>query len=96
MQHWHNVLIFVLNSCSVTEHADHKCAKIVGEALKIVPEAFVIVIGCYEQLKPEAISAIPGVKEVFGTHEKFKLLDWITDWNFKKWGEWATIQVASI
>ena len=88
--------VFVLNTCSVTENADHKCARIVREALKMAPEAFVIVIGCYAQLKPEAIAAIPGVDAVFGTHEKFKLLDWITDWNKKKSDELATIQVASI
>ncbi len=88
--------IFVLNTCSVTENADHKCAKIVKDALKIVPEAFVIVIGCYAQLKPEEIAAIPGVDAVFGTHEKFKLLDWITDWNKKELDASATIQVSSI
>ncbi|MGI2299546.1 tRNA (N(6)-L-threonylcarbamoyladenosine(37)-C(2))-methylthiotransferase MtaB [Candidatus Cardinium hertigii] len=88
--------IFVLNTCSVTENADHKCAKIVREALKIAPKAFIIVIGCYAQLKPEEIAAIPGVDAVFGTHEKFKLLDWITDWNKKRSDESATIQVISI
>ncbi|WP_243517489.1 MULTISPECIES: tRNA (N(6)-L-threonylcarbamoyladenosine(37)-C(2))-methylthiotransferase MtaB [unclassified Candidatus Cardinium] len=88
--------VFVLNTCSVTENADHKCAKIVREALKMVPEAFVIVIGCYAQLKPEEIAAIPGVDAIFGTHEKFKLLDWITDWHKKKLDESATIQVTSI
>lgn len=61
--------VFVLNTCSVTENADHKCAKIVKEALKMAPKAFVIVIGCYAQLKPEEIAAIPGVDAVFGTHE---------------------------
>ncbi|WP_419241365.1 tRNA (N(6)-L-threonylcarbamoyladenosine(37)-C(2))-methylthiotransferase MtaB [Cardinium endosymbiont of Nabis limbatus] len=88
--------VFVLNTCSVTENADDKCAKMVREALKMAPEAFVIVIGCYAQLKPEAIAAIPGVDAVFGTHEKFKLLDWITDWHKKKSDESATIQVTSI
>ena len=38
--------VFVLNTCSVTENADHKCAKVIRSALKIVPHAFVIVIGC--------------------------------------------------
>ncbi|CAH2559661.1 tRNA (N(6)-L-threonylcarbamoyladenosine(37)-C(2))-methylthiotransferase MtaB [Cardinium endosymbiont of Oedothorax gibbosus] len=88
--------VFVLNTCSVTENADHKCSKIVRETLKMAPEAFVIVIGCYAQLKPEEIAAIPGVDAVFGTHEKFKLLDWITDWNKKKSDELATIQITSI
>ncbi|CCM09825.1 Putative methylthiotransferase yqeV [Cardinium endosymbiont cEper1 of Encarsia pergandiella] len=88
--------VFVLNTCSVTENADHKCAKIVKEALKMAPKAFVIVIGCYAQLKPEEIAAIPGVDAVFGTHEKFKLLHWITDWHKKRSDEWGTIQVTSI
>lgn len=88
--------VFVLNTCSVTENADHKCAKIVKEALKTAPEAFVIVIGCYAQLKPETIAAIPGVDIVLGTHEKFKLLDWLTDFTKKQINEKAAIQVSSI
>lgn len=77
--------IFVINTCSVTEKADKKCQKIVNEALKIAPNAFIIVIGCYAQLKPQAIAQIPGVDAVLGTNEKFKLLDLLTQ--FKKKGK---------
>lgn len=88
--------IFVINTCSVTENADNKCAKIVKEALKISPEAFVIVVGCYAQLKPEVIAKIAGVDAVLGTNEKFKLLDLITDFNKKQANELATIKVSPI
>jgi len=69
-----NPNIFVINTCSVTENADKKCAKIVNEALSISPNAFIIVIGCYAQLKPEEVAKIPGVDAVVGTSEKFELL----------------------
>ena len=67
--------IFVINTCSVTEKAVQKCHKIVKEALQVSPNAFIIVIGCYAQLKPHAITQIPGVDAVLGASEKFKLLD---------------------
>ena len=70
--------VFVINTCSVTDKADKKCQKIVKEALQISPDAFIIVIGCYAQLKPQTIAQIPGVDAVLGTSEKFKLLDLIT------------------
>jgi len=74
--------IFVINTCSVTEKADNKCQKVVKEALQISPNAFIIVVGCYAQLKPQAIAQIPGVDAVLGTSEKFKLLDLLI--NFEK------------
>ncbi len=67
--------IFIINTCSVTENADKKCKKIVREARKISPEAFVAIIGCYAQLKPKEISEIPGVDAVLGAAEKFQLVD---------------------
>lgn len=70
--------IFVINTCSVTEKADKKCAKIVNDVLKVVPNAFIIIIGCYAQLKPHTIAQIPGVDAVLGTNEKFKLLALLT------------------
>lgn len=88
--------VFVLNTCSVTENADHKCAKAIKHALKIAPEAFVIVIGCYAQLQPDAIAQIPGVDVVLGTHEKFKLFDIITSFKKKKENTTATIAVTAI
>ncbi len=71
--------IFVINTCSVTDNADKKCRQIVKKALKINPEAFVTMIGCYAQLKPDEISHIPGVDLVLGANEKFNILDHIED-----------------
>lgn len=65
--------IFIINTCSVTENADKKCHKIVREARHISPDAFVAIIGCYAQLKPAEIAAIPGVDAVLGAAEKFRL-----------------------
>ncbi|MDN5204789.1 tRNA (N(6)-L-threonylcarbamoyladenosine(37)-C(2))-methylthiotransferase MtaB [Fulvivirgaceae bacterium BMA10] len=67
--------IYIINTCSVTENADKKCKKVVREALKISPEAYVAIIGCYAQLKPKEISEIPGVDAVLGAAEKFQLID---------------------
>lgn len=74
--------IFVINTCSVTENADKKCRQIVKNAKKISPESFVVIIGCFAQLKPKEISEIPGVDAVLGAAEKFKLLEHLN--NFEK------------
>lgn len=71
--------IYVINTCSVTDHADKKCRKVVKEALKYSPEAFIAIIGCYAQIKPEEISMIPGVDLVLGASEKFRLVDYLDD-----------------
>lgn len=70
--------IYVINTCSVTEHADRKCRKVVNEALKHSPEAYITIVGCYAQLKPQEIATIPGVDMVLGAAEKFQLLDHIS------------------
>lgn len=71
--------VFVINTCSVTDNADKKCKKVVKEALKISPNAYVTIVGCYAQLKPKEISEIPGVDMVLGAAEKFRIVDYITD-----------------
>jgi len=71
--------VFVINTCSVTENADKKCKKVVKEALKISPNAYVTIVGCYAQLKPQEISEIPGVDMVLGAAEKFQIVDYIQD-----------------
>ena len=53
--------IYVLNTCSVTENADKECKRLVRQVLKINSEAFVVIIGCFAQLKPEEISKYKGV-----------------------------------
>jgi threonylcarbamoyladenosine tRNA methylthiotransferase MtaB len=69
--------IYIINTCSVTENADKKCKQLVKKALKINPNAFVAIIGCYAQLKPEEIGRIPGVDLVLGANEKFNILEHI-------------------
>ena len=69
--------IFVINTCSVTENADKKCRSVVRRALKVNPDAFVTMIGCYAQLKPNEIASIPGVDLVLGANEKFNILEHI-------------------
>lgn len=71
--------IYVLNTCSVTEQADRECKKIVRQALRHQPDAFVVVTGCYAQLKPHEIADIPGVDLVLGAGEKFRILDYVDD-----------------
>jgi len=69
--------VYVINTCSVTENADKECKTIVKSALASNPDAFIAVVGCYAQLKPEEISNIEGVDVVLGATEKFKLLNYI-------------------
>lgn len=71
--------IYVINTCSVTEQADKKCRNIVRKALSYNPEAFVVVIGCYAQLKPSEIANIPGVDLVLGANEKFNVTEHIKE-----------------
>ncbi len=69
--------VFVLNTCSVTENADKECRQWVRRFQRINPEAFIAVVGCYAQLKPEEIASIPGVGLVLGANEKFDLASYI-------------------
>lgn len=71
--------IYIINTCSVTDHADKKCRKVVQEALKYSPDAYIAVVGCYAQLKPKEISEIPGVDVVLGAAEKFRIIEYISD-----------------
>jgi len=65
--------VYVLNSCSVTENADKEARKLIRQARRRNPDATVAVIGCYAQLQPAEIAAIPGVELVVGAAEKFNL-----------------------
>ena len=66
--------ICVVNTCSVTEQADKKCRQAIHKLVKQHPDAFVVVTGCYAQLKPEQVAAIPGVDLVLGMDKKGELL----------------------
>ncbi|MGQ3013637.1 MAG: tRNA (N(6)-L-threonylcarbamoyladenosine(37)-C(2))-methylthiotransferase MtaB [Flavobacteriales bacterium] len=65
--------VYVINTCSVTDHADRKCKKVVAQAKKHNPDAFIAIVGCYAQLKPEEIARIQGVDVVLGAAEKFNI-----------------------
>lgn len=69
--------VVVINTCSVTDFADRKCRKAVRRATRLSPNALVVVVGCYAQLKPQEIAEIPGVDLVLGAGEKFRILDYI-------------------
>jgi len=71
--------VYVINTCSVTDHADTKCRNMVRQALRNNADAVVVVIGCYAQLKPDEIAAIPGVDLVLGANEKFNVAAYLSD-----------------
>jgi threonylcarbamoyladenosine tRNA methylthiotransferase MtaB len=65
--------VYVINTCSVTENADKECRYLVRKIQRQAPESLVVITGCYAQLKPAEIAAIPGVDLVLGAAEKFNL-----------------------
>ena len=71
--------ICVINTCSVTEVADQKCRQAIHRMVKNNPGAFVAVTGCYAELIPERIAAMPGVSIVVGTKDKGRIIDLIVD-----------------
>ena len=78
--------VYVINTCSVTENADKRFKTIVKQAQKSNFEAFIIAIGCYAQLQPNALAAIDGVDLVLGATEKFKITDYLNDLTKKQLG----------
>lgn len=69
--------VYVINTCSVTDNADKECRQIVRRIQRKAPESFVIITGCYAQLKPKEIAGIPGVDLVLGAAEKFNIAEHI-------------------
>ena len=67
--------VYVINTCSVTENADKECRQLVRRIQRKAPEAMVVITGCYAQLKPKEIAAIPGVDLVLGAAEKFNITE---------------------
>jgi len=65
--------IYVINTCSVTENADRECRYLVRQIQRKSPGSFVVITGCYAQLKPKEIAGIPGVDLVLGAAEKFNM-----------------------
>lgn len=65
--------VYVINTCSVTDNADKECRQLVRRIQRKAPESFVVITGCYAQLKPKEIATIPGVDLVLGAAEKFNI-----------------------
>ena len=82
--------ICVINTCSVTEVADKKCRQAIHRLVKNHPEAFVVVTGCYAQLKPEQVASIEGVDVVLGAEEKGRLMDYLGNLQKRDKGEAVT------
>ncbi len=76
--------IYVFNTCTVTENAEKECRQLVRRALRNNPDAFVIVTGCYAQLRPEEIAKIDGVDAVLGSNEKFNIFSILNDFTKKE------------
>lgn len=75
--------LVIINTCSVTEVADHKCRQAIHRMVREHPNAFVVVTGCYAQLSPDTIAKIDGVDLVLGNNEKAHLIQFLSE----KWSE---------
>src|SRR5688572_12378611 len=71
--------VYVINTCSVTDNADKECRQLVRRIQRKAPDSFVVITGCYAQLKPKEIAAIPGVDLVLGASEKFNIASHIRE-----------------
>lgn len=71
--------VYVINTCSVTDNADKECRYLVRKIQKKTPESLIVITGCYAQLKPNEIAAIPGVDLVLGAAEKFNIVKHISE-----------------
>ncbi len=73
--------VYVINTCTVTANADRECRQIVRRALRNNPDAYVIVTGCYAQLRSEEIASIEGVDAVLGSNAKFNIFNYLPDFS---------------
>ena len=88
--------VYVINTCSVTNQGDKESRNIVRRAIRKNPDAMVIVVGCYSQLKPEEVGNIPGVDMVLGTQEKFHIPAYLGNLEKKETTEIKTTRLANI
>lgn len=88
--------IYVINTCSVTDNADKRFKTIVKTTYKRNPEAFVIAIGCYAQLKPEELAQVDNVDLVLGATEKFKITDYIHSLSKNDIGEIHSCEISEV
>lgn len=88
--------VYVINTCSVTNQGDKESRNIVRRAIRKNPNAMVIVVGCYSQLKPEEVGNILGVDMVLGTQEKFHIPSYLGNLEKKDTTEIKTTRLANI
>ena len=88
--------VYVINTCSVTNQGDKESRNIIRRAVRNNPDAMVIVVGCYSQLKPEEVGHIDGVDMVLGTQEKFHIPAYLDDLKKKEVTEIKTTRLADI
>jgi len=88
--------VYVINTCSVTNQGDKESRNIIRKAVRKNPNAMVIVVGCYSQLKPEEVGHIEGVDMVLGTQEKFHIPAYLGNLEKKETTEIRTTRLANI
>ncbi|RCK76573.1 MAG: tRNA-t(6)A37 methylthiotransferase [Ignavibacteriae bacterium] len=76
--------VYIVNTCTVSQRADKECRKIIRSIIRRSPDAYIIVTGCYAQLRPEEIASIEGVDLVLGTKEKFQIQNFLSSLDKKK------------
>jgi threonylcarbamoyladenosine tRNA methylthiotransferase MtaB len=76
--------VYVFNTCTVTKNAEKECRQLVRRVLRNNPQAYIIITGCYAQLRANEISAIHGVDAVLGSNEKFEIFSLLKDFNKKE------------
>ena len=88
--------VVIINTCSVTDTADKKGRQMIHRMIKKHPHAYVVVTGCYAQLKPEEIANIEGVDLVLGANEKVVLTDFLDNIEKKQQAEYHVVRTAQI
>ena len=88
--------MYIINTCSVTENANKECRRLIRKAKKISPNSFVVITGCFAQLKPKSISEMEGVDMVLGANDKFNLPKLLQNLDNKKIGEIHGCQINNL
>ena len=88
--------VYVINTCSVTDNADKECRQLVRRIQRKAPESFIVITGCYAQLKPDEIVQIPGVDLVLGASEKFNIIEHISQLTKGDAGKICTCEIEEL
>lgn len=88
--------VCIINTCSVTDTADHKCRQAIKRLNRQHPNAIMVVTGCYAQLKPDEIASIDGVDLVLGANEKFSILEYLNKLDTNQHGEVHRTEIVKV